>query len=304
MAITKVGIAGLGTVGAEVARWVLARPEQFKLSAVAVRDTGKDRGLDLASVRLCATPQDLVADDVDVVVELMGGAEGDAKDLVLGALNAGKKVVTANKALLAAHWDLIMGLKKPIFFEASVAGGIPVIATLCQSLRANQMHRISGIMNGTCNFILTKMGREGASYAQALQEAQALGYAEADPAFDVDGDDTAQKLYILARLAGAHIAYSDLDVHGISKLPAERVVEAFKNGGAMRLIAMADLETGEYRVAPQRVPAGHPLAEVDGVLNAVVFEGDMLPALAMIGPGAGGKATASAVCADLLLAAG
>jgi homoserine dehydrogenase len=311
----KVGIAGLGTVGASLVRIIQNRANELattcgraiQITAVTARDRSRDRGIDLTGVTWFDTPEALANEaDVDVFVELMGGAEGAAARSVQAALERGLHVVTANKALLAARGVELATIAEEkgvlLNFEAAVAGGIPVIKALRESLTGNTVSRIYGIMNGTCNYILTRMEKEGLSFADCLKEAQRLGYAEADPAFDIEGNDTAHKLSILTTLAfGTKIAPDEIYLEGISNISIEDIHAAADLGYRIKLLGVAQrTETGiEQRVHPTMVPRDSVIAQVDGVTNAVAVESDILGELLMVGPGAGGNATASAVLGDV-----
>ena len=244
--------------------------------------------------------------DIDVFVELVGGSEGAAEDSVRAALGRGLHVVTANKALLSRHGVELAKLAEEksrlLNYEAAVAGGIPVIKTLRESLTGNNFTRIYGIMNGTCNYILTRMEREGLSFADCLKEAQRLGYAEADPSFDIEGNDTAHKLSILTTLAfGCEISADKIYLEGITNISIEDIHAAADLGYRIKLLGVAQkTESGiEQRVHPTMVPLDSVIAQVDGVTNAVALESDILGELLMVGPGAGGNATASAVLGDI-----
>ena len=317
----KIAIAGLGIVGADVARLLLERADAYaaragrrlELVAVSARDQTKDRGVDLSSVRWFASAADMAVETAaDVVVELIGGAEGVAKDTVAAALANGRHVVTANKALLARHGVALARAAESagvsLNFEAAVAGGIPIIKALREGLAANEISRLYGILNGTCNFILTTMRETGRDFADVLAEAQALGYAEADPSFDVDGVDTAHKLAILTSLAfGTEVNVDAVHIEGIRHISALDIAYAEELGYRIKLLGIArQTEHGiEQRVHPCMVPKANPLAAVDGVFNAVVAEGDAVGRSVYQGRGAGGGPTASAVVADLLdIAAG
>lgn len=312
----KVGLAGLGTVGASVARILIAAGNRLErrlghdivLAAVAARNKSRNRGIDLSTVAWFDDPVALACDpSIDLFVELIGGAEGVAREAVTVALQAGKPVVTANKALLAAHGHELGALAEragvPLAFEASVAGGIPIVKTLREGLVGNEPKRIAGILNGTCNYILTRMQREGLSFEACLAEAQRLGYAEADPSFDIDGNDTAHKLAILTSLAfGTQIAPDKIYIEGIRSITLDDIRSAWDLGYKIKLLGVAQrTETGiEQRVHPTMVPYDSALAQVDGVLNAVAIDGDLVKTLLLVGPGAGGDATASAVVADIV----
>ena len=312
----SVGVAGLGTVGTGVltllrdnAEVVTARAGvPIAVTAVSARDRSKDRGLSLGGLRWYDDPVALVSDaGVDVVVELIGGADGPARALVEAALAAGKPVVTANKAMLALHGAELAAAAETagvtLAFEAAVAGGIPVIKALREGLAGNRISRIAGILNGTCNYILTQMREHGREFADVLADAQRLGYAEADPSFDVDGIDAAHKLAILAALAfGRPVAFGAVHVEGIRGVSALDIGFARELGYRIKLLGLArQTEAGiEARVHPCMVPDTSPLARVDGVFNAVVTEGDFVGRMMLEGRGAGAGPTASAVVADLV----
>jgi homoserine dehydrogenase len=249
---------------------------------------------------------------IDVVVELIGGAEGVARQTVETALAAGKHVVTANKALLASHGTELAVLAEKnrvaLNFEAAVAGGIPIIKTLRESMVGNTVRRVFGIMNGTCNFILSKMQDEGLAFEAALRQAQELGYAEADPTFDIGGFDAAHKLALLTSLAfGTKVAFEQIDIEGIETITAADVEAAQQLGYTIKLLGVAlRTESGiEQRVHPALVPEDSALAEVGGVTNAIALEADFVGSLMLVGPGAGARPTASAVASDLVdIAAG
>lgn len=311
----KIGIAGLGTVGASLARILVERREMLtttcgrpiEIVAVSARDRNRDRGVDLSHVAWFDDPVALADNpQIDVFVELMGGAGDPAYSAVKTALARGVHVVTANKALLAAHGVELATIAEErgclLNYEAAVAGGIPVIKALRESLTGNTVSRVYGIMNGTCNYILTKMEREGLSFAECLKEAQRLGYAEADPAFDIEGNDTAHKLAILTTLAfGSKISADDIYLEGITNISSEDIQAAADLGYRIKLLGVAQVtESGiEQRVHPTMVPLDSVIAQVDGVTNAVAIESDILGELLMVGPGAGGNATASAVLGDI-----
>jgi homoserine dehydrogenase len=312
----SIGIAGLGTVGAGVvtllrqnADIVAARAGRpIAVTAVSARDRGRDRGIALTGLRWYDDPVALAADaNVDVVVEVIGGSEGPAKALVEAAIAAGKPVVTANKALLAVHGAALAAAAEkadvPLAFEAAVAGGIPAIKAIREGLAANRISRVAGILNGTCNYILTVMRERGREFADVLADAQKLGYAEADPSFDVDGIDAAHKLSILAALAfGRPVAFADVHVEGIRHVSALDIAFAGELGYRIKLLGIARrTEAGiEARVHPCMVPQSAPIARVDGVFNAVVAEGDFVGRVMLEGRGAGAGPTASAVVADLI----
>jgi homoserine dehydrogenase len=311
----KIGIAGLGTVGSSLVRILGERANELArtcgrpitITAVSARDKSRDRGVDLSAIQWFDSAVDMAnSADIDVFVELMGGAEGAADQSVRAALSRGLHVVTANKALLArCGVELaIMAEEKGALlnYEAAVAGGIPVIKALRESLTGNTVSRVYGIMNGTCNYILTRMEKEGLSFEACLKEAQRLGYAEADPTFDIEGNDTAHKLAILTTLAfGTQIAADEIYLEGISNISIEDIQAAADLGYRIKLLGVAlRTETGiEQRVHPTMVPHDSVIAQVDGVTNAVAIESDILGELLMVGPGAGGNATASAVLGDI-----
>ncbi len=312
----SVGIAGLGTVGGGVLRLLRDNAElvgaragrEIRVVAVSARDRARDRGVSLDGMRWHDQPAALAGDDgVDVVVELIGGSDDPARGLVLAALAAGKPVVTANKALLARHGvELARAAEQggvALSYEAAVAGGIPIIKTLREGLAGNRIRRVAGILNGTCNYILTSMRERGADFADVLAEAQKLGYAEADPSFDIDGVDAAHKLAILAALAfGRAVRFEDVHVEGIRHVTALDIAFARELGYRIKLLGIARrTEVGiDCRVHPCLVPDHSPLARVDGVYNAVVAEGDFVGRVMLEGRGAGAGPTASAVVADLI----
>ncbi|MFG1422241.1 homoserine dehydrogenase [Roseixanthobacter liquoris] len=315
MSDLNVGLAGLGTVGVGVVKMLERQSAEIaartgrtvKVVAVSARDRAKDRGIDLSGVRWHDDPVSLANDaGIDVFVELMGGEGDPAKAAVAAALAAGKPVVTANKALLAKHgMALAAGAEASgvaLDFEAAVAGGIPIVKTLREALVGNRIARVSGILNGTCNYILTRMADEGLSFETCLAEAQRLGYAEADPTFDIDGYDTAHKLALLTSLAfGTQVDADAIYVEGIRSLTLADLQAADELGYKVKLLGVAvRTEDGiEQRVHPTMVPKHWPIAQVAGVTNAVAVDGDAV-ALTLVGPGAGGAATASAVVADLV----
>ena len=311
----RVGIAGLGTVGASVARVLhdkaaeLTRQcgRRIAVAAVSARDKARDRGVDLAGVAWFDDPVALAkSDGIDVFVELIGGADGPARACVEAALSAGRHVVTANKALLARHGLELAAIAEKngvlLNYEAAVAGGIPVIKTLREALAGNTVSRVFGILNGTCNYILTRMEAEGLSFEACLADAQRLGYAEADPTFDIEGHDTAHKLAILTSLAfGSRIAPDDIYLEGISNITQADIRAAAELGYRIKLLGVAQrTDDGiEQRVHPTMVPTASVIAQVNGVTNAVAIETDIVGELLLSGPGAGGNATASAVVGDL-----
>ncbi len=316
MTSLRIGIAGLGTVGAGVVKLLRDNAEliaqragmPIQVVAISARDRGLDRGVSLAGLRWHADALALAGDaDVDVVVELIGGAEGVARALVERSIAAGKAVVTANKALLAIHGAALAQAAEEsglfLGFEAAVAGGIPVIKALREGLAGNRISRVAGILNGTCNYILTVMRVEGKDFAEVLADAQALGYAEADPSFDIDGVDAAHKLAILAALAfGRQVDFFAVHVEGIRRINALDISFAEELGYRIKLLGIAE-ETAagvEMRVHPAMVPKAALLASVDGVFNAVLAQGDFVGQVFLQGRGAGAGPTASAVVADLI----
>ncbi|MEM9999475.1 MAG: homoserine dehydrogenase [Pseudomonadota bacterium] len=311
----RVGIAGLGTVGAAAVRILDEKASQLKsqcgrdiaVTGVSARDKQRDRGVDLSGTKWFDTPQELAADgDIDVFVELIGGDEGPAREAVQIALSNGKHVVTANKALLAKHGVALAKLAEDngviLNFEAAVAGGIPIIKTMRESLSGNSVERVYGIMNGTANYILTRMEHDRISFQDCLADAQRLGYAEADPTFDVEGHDTAHKLAILTSIAfGTEIAADEIYMEGIANISLDDIEAAHELGYRIKLLGVAQkTDTGiEQRVHPTMVPLGSVIAQVESVTNAVAVDADVVGSLLMSGPGAGGNATASAVIGDI-----
>ena len=311
----KVGLAGLGTVGASVVRLIERQREALEarcgrpieVVAVTARSRNKRRDVDVGGFRWAADAVALAGDrEIDVFVEVIGGESDPAKRAVEAALSAGKSVVTANKALLARHGVALAALAEQhhvaLNFEAAVAGGIPIVKTLREGLVGNSLTRIYGILNGTCNYILTRMERENLSFARALEEAQQLGYAEADPSFDIEGHDTAQKLAILASLAfGTRVDPGAVYVEGIASITPEDLRAADDLGYRVKLLGVAvKTENGiEQRVHPTMVPKGSAIAQVMGVTNAVTVDADAVREITLVGPGAGGEATASAVVSDI-----
>jgi len=311
----RVGIAGLGTVGASVLKILRDKGEMLTrqcgkeiiVTAVSARDPKRDRGVDFSSATWFDDPVALAkSNNIDVFIELIGGDEGSARASVEAALRSGRHVVTANKALLAKHGVSLAKIAEDkgvlLNFEAAVAGGIPVIKALRESLTGNTVSRVYGIMNGTCNYILTRMWDEGMSFEDCLADAQRLGYAEADPTFDIEGNDTAHKLAILTSLAfGTQISADDIYLEGISNISLADIKAADELGYRIKLLGVAlKTDSGiEQRVHPTMVPVEAVIAQVHGVTNAVAIETDLLGELLLSGPGAGGAATASAVIGDL-----
>jgi homoserine dehydrogenase len=312
----SVAVAGLGTVGAGVlkvlrenADLVAARAGRpIVVTAVSARDRSRDRGVPVTGLRWYDDPVGLASDaGVDVVVEAIGGSEGPARALAEATIAAGKPLVTANKALLAVHGAALALAAEErgvsLGFEAAVAGGIPAIKAVREGLAANRITRVAGILNGTCNYILTQMREHGREFADVLADAQKLGYAEADPSFDIDGIDAAHKLAILAALAfGRPVAFESVYVEGIRRVSALDIGFAGELGYRIKLLGIArHTEHGiETRVHPCMVPQVAPIARVDGVFNAVVAEGNFVGRVMLEGRGAGEGPTASAVVADLI----
>jgi len=311
-----VAIAGLGTVGVGVAKILqqhAALIEQrsgkaVSIRAVSARDRGRQRGINLADYAWCDNAVDLAAvDDVDLVVELIGGSDGPALALARAALERGKSFVTANKALIAVHGEELAQLAEEkgasLRFEAAVAGGIPIIKALAEGLAGNDVSRLHGILNGTCNYILTRMEREGLSFGEVLEDAQRLGYAEADPTFDIDGIDTAHKTAILAALAfGMAPDMANLPTEGIRTIAPVDIDFAKELGYRIKLLGVARKtdEGVETRVHPAMVPLAAPLAKVMDAVNAVVVQSDFAGETVYEGAGAGEGPTASAVVADII----
>lgn len=317
----RIGLAGLGTVGVGVIRLLEANADlvaarggrPLRVVAVSARDRRRDRGVDLSGF---AWEDDMTAlaarSDVDAVIELVGGSDGPALDLAQATIAAGKPFVTANKAMIAHHGialaEAAERARVALKFEAAVAGGIPVVKGLREGAAANAIERVYGILNGTCNYILSTMEDTGADFATTLGEAQAKGYAEADPTLDIEGIDAAHKLAILAAIAfGTRIDFDAVRCTGITRVRAADIAQADTLGYVVRLIGIADLDANGdgvtrllQRVRPCLVPKHHPLAAVDGPTNAVVAEGDYSGRLLFQGAGAGDKPTASAVVADLI----
>lgn len=312
----RLGVAGLGTVGVGVVNIVENRREILSaragqdvvITAVSARDRSRDRGVNVSNYRWHDNAVDLASDDsVDVVVELMGGSDGPAYDLAKACLAAGKPFVTANKALIATHGKELAALaeanKTALRFEAAVAGGIPVIKALMEGLTANKTNDLYGILNGTCNYILTRMEREKLAFDDVLTEAQKIGYAEADPTFDIDGIDTAHKTAILASIAfGIAPDLDNLPVEGIRNIAPVDIEYARELGYRIKLLGVArQTDDGiEVRVHPAMVPLSSPLAGVMDATNAVVITGDQVGQTGYEGPGAGQGPTASSVIADVV----
>jgi homoserine dehydrogenase len=313
--VIRVGLLGCGNVGAALVRLLRENSALIEARAgvgievtrVAVRDAKRKRDVDLPGGVFTEDPSTVVASDgVDVVVEVMGGID-PARALIGEALRAGKPVVTANKELIATHgvelFDAAAAAGVDLLFEASVAGGIPLMRPLRESLAGDRIRRVMGIVNGTTNYILTRMAEDGSSFADALAEAQRLGYAEADPTADVEGLDAAAKAAIIATIAfGAQVTAADVYSEGITAITDDDMASARSLGYVVKLLAVAEEVDGDVavRVHPAMVPAQHPLAAVRDSFNAVFIEGDAVGELMLYGRGAGGNPTASAVLGDLV----
>ena len=312
----RIGIAGLGTVGAGTLGILEAHGKllsarcgrDFEVAAVSARDRTRDRGVDLSAVRWFDNAVEMAADpEIDVVLELIGGSDGVAKEVVETAIANGKHVVTANKALLAHHGTRLARAAEDarvyLGYEAAVAGGIPVIKSLREGLGGNAIGRVYGILNGTCNYILSAMRESGRDFGEVLKEAQDLGYAEADPSFDVDGVDAAHKLAILTALAfGCEVDFDSVSIEGIREISALDIAYAEELGYRIKLLGIAQESEGAVlqRVHPCMVAKDTPIANVEGVFNAVVAEGDFVGRILSEGAGAGAGPTASAVVADMM----
>jgi len=312
----RLGLAGLGTVGLGVVKIVqqhadliaLRTGRAVQITAVSARDKTKNRDADLSGYAWETDPVALAKrDDIDVFVEVMGGHEGAAKLATEAAIAAGKDVVTANKALLAHHGHALAvyaeAAGRVIRFEAAVAGGIPVIKALTEGLAGNQIRRVMGVMNGSCNYILTRMQNEGLSYAEVFDAANQLGYLEADPNLDVGGIDAGHKLSLLAAIAfGTKVSFDAVELEGIGAISIDDIRLAADMGYRIKLLGVAQM-TGrglEQRMTPCLVPADSPLGQLQGGTNMVVLEGDSVGQIVLRGPGAGMGPTASAVMADVL----
>jgi len=315
MRTIKIGMFGLGVVGSSVVS-ILRKNQDIirsrlgmglKVSRAVVANPGKSRPIPTDDIAISSDPSTILDDpEIEIVVELIGGVDA-AGTVVLGALNAGKPVVTANKALLAERareiFSKVYETDLSIGMEASVAGGIPVLRSLKEGLSGDRIVEISGIVNGTCNYILSRMSAEGALFEEVLAEAQRLGFAEADPAFDVDGYDAAHKLAVLVNLAyGTMVEFKDIHVEGIRAITPADIGYARQLGYAIKLLAIAKLDDGEVeaRVHPCLVALDHMLASVNGVFNAVFLTGDNVDATMSYGRGAGGEPTGSAVVSDII----
>ncbi len=311
----RLGIAGLGTVGVGVVRILRKQAALLRartgrgiaISAVSARDPHKQRGINLAPFAWEHDPVALaIRDDIDVFVELMGGSEGTARDATEAAISAGKDVVSANKALLAIHGQALAEAAeakgRTIRYEAAVAGGIPVIKALAEGLAGNEITRVMGVMNGTCNYILTRMESEAAGYETLFEEAGRLGYLEADPNLDVGGIDAGHKLAILSAIAfGTRVNFAGVELEGIQRIELEDIRQAADMGYRIKLLGLAQRSARglEQRMQPCLVPAASPLGQLEGGTNMVVIEGDAVEQIVLRGPGAGQGPTASAVVGDI-----
>ena len=308
----RLGVAGLGSVGVGLVKLVQEQSElrigaPIEIVGVSARSRSRERGVDISTYRWCDDAMDLAtADDIDIYVELIGGSDGPAKHTVETALKSGKHVVTANKALIAEHGLELAQLAEDngrhLLFEAAVAGGIPIVRSIRDSLSGVRVQRVSGILNGTCNYILTEMLATGSPYEEVVKDAQRLGYAEADPWLDVSGMDAAHKIAILASIAfGAEPDFSKVRVRGVDNITDQDIQLSAKLGYRIRLVADASKYNGHVRcyTAPTLYPLDHPLSQVMGPTNAVVVEGDPVGTLTFTGPGAGRGPTASAVMGDI-----
>ena len=312
----RLGIAGLGTVGAEVVRILARSPDMIgaragrplQVVAVSARSRDKDRGVDLSPYDWEDDPVALARrTDIDVFVELMGGSDGPAKAATEAALERGAHIVTANKAMLAHHGQALAEAAEAksavLRFEAAVAGGIPVVKALTEGLAGNEITRVMGVMNGTCNYILTRMETAGLPYETVFQEANALGYLEADPSLDVGGIDAGHKLSLLASIAfGTRVAFDQMQLEGIERISIEDIRQAADMGYRIKLLGVAQRTADglEQRMMPCLVPAGSPLGQLEGGTNMVVLEGDAVGQIVLRGAGAGAGPTASAVLSDLI----
>ena len=312
----RLGIAGLGTVGVGVIKIIQNKlslleartGKQILISAVTAKSKTKDRGIDLSSYQWERDPVSLAnREDIDVFIELIGGHEGAAKEAVEIAISKGKNVVTANKALLAHHGhELALKAEENgsiLRFEAAVAGGIPVIKSLTEGLAGNSINRIMGVMNGTCNYILTRMESSGLSYEEVFSEANDLGYLEADPNLDIGGIDAAHKLSILSSIAfGTEVNFNGVELDGIDKITINDIHQAADMGFRIKLLGVSQMTSSglEQRMSPCLVPTGSPLGQLEGGTNMIVIEGDQVGQIVLRGAGAGEGPTASAVVSDII----
>ncbi|MFF2910842.1 homoserine dehydrogenase [Paenibacillus sp. NPDC057934] len=311
----KVGLLGLGTVGTGVVRIVVGNQEDLSsqvgspilIERIAVKDLDKPRDVEIDPAKITTDPWEVIRDpEIDVIVEVMGGIAG-TKEYLLEALDRGKHIVTANKDLMALHGSEILAKAQEkqcdVFYEASVAGGIPIIRTLIEGFSSDKIMKIMGIVNGTTNYILSKMSQEGASYDDVLKEAQELGYAESDPTSDVEGLDAARKMAILGTLGfRTNAELSDVSVKGISSVSKEDIAFAKRLGYEMKLLGIAECDNDAFSISvqPTMIRSGHPLASVGGVFNAVYVYGEAVGETMFYGAGAGAMPTATSVVADLV----
>ncbi|MEE9455408.1 MAG: homoserine dehydrogenase [Paracoccaceae bacterium] len=312
----KIAIAGLGTVGTGVVKIIQNHAEMLtaragrdiKIIAVSARTRTKNRDVDLSTYDWEDDPVAMAKrDDIDLLIEVIGGEDGPAKAAGEAALRAGKHVVSANKAMLAHYGQELAELAEAnnanLRFEAGIAGGIPIVKALSEGLAGNQITRIMGVMNGTCNYILTEMEKTGADYADVLQDAQHLGYAEADPSFDVGGIDAAHKLAVLSAIAfGTQVDFAGVKIEGIERITLNDIEQARDMGYQIKLLGVARMNDDglEQRMQPCLVPASSPLGQLGGVSNMVVVDGDAVNQIVLQGPGAGEGPTASAIMSDVI----
>ncbi|MCK9861586.1 homoserine dehydrogenase [Paenibacillus sp. ATY16] len=311
----KVGLLGLGTVGTGVVRIVEGHQEDLQsqvgspivIEKILVQNKSKVRSISIDANKLTEDPWEIISNpDIDVIVEVMGGI-GSTKEYIMEALTRGKHVVTANKDLMALHGPEILAKAQEhgcdVLYEASVAGGIPIIRTLVEGFSSDRITKIMGIVNGTTNYILSKMSLEGASYGDVLKEAQELGYAEADPTSDVEGLDAARKMTILATLGfRAKVALDDVSVQGMSKVSKEDILYAKRLGYEVKLLGIAERQDDQFSISvqPTMVKKSHPIASVNGVYNAVYVYGEAVGETMFYGPGAGELPTATSIVSDLV----
>jgi homoserine dehydrogenase len=312
----KIGIAGLGTVGIGVVKIIQQNEKilqartgrKIEIVAVSAKAKNKNRGVDLSKYQWESDPISLAKrKDIDIFVELIGGHKGAAKDSIVAAIDTGKDIVTANKALLAHSGQELAekteGKNKLLRFEAAVAGGIPVIKALTEGLAGNRLTRVVGVMNGTCNYILTRMQSSGLNYEEIFKEAEALGYLEADPTLDVGGIDAGHKLALLASIGfGTKVNFDAVELEGIGQISIDDINHAADMGFRIKLLGVAQLNGDglEQRMSPCLVPATSPLGQLEGGTNMVMLEGDHVGQIILSGPGAGEGPTASAVMSDII----
>ena len=311
----KVGLLGLGTVGTGVVRIVEGNQEHLSsqvgspiiIERIAVKNTEKARDIDVDPSKITTDPWEVIRDpEIDVIIEVMGGING-TKEYILEALDRGKHIITANKDLMALYGSEILAKAQEkqcdVFYEASVAGGIPIIRTLIEGFSSDRITKIMGIVNGTTNYILSKMSQEGTTYTDALKEAQDLGYAESDPTSDVEGLDAARKMTILGTLGfRTNVELQDVTVKGISGVSKEDIAFAKRLGYEMKLLGIAECSNEEFNISvqPTMIRSGHPIASVNGVFNAVYVYGEAVGETMFYGAGAGAMPTATSIVADLV----